>query len=247
MVLKVSLLLILGMVVLECEAKPAEPSTSVVGAAVKDSPLDPVQETKAELDNPLTDSLSLTQRRLKRGIEGGMSCEEFGQGKLEIQNTFDRLIKNNLSEEAAEKAASDQAQEDYGFFCKSEKCYYDKDKKDILCRAYSENPNTGNKFEDGRNCENGASPKDVSPEEKAKIDAFLSQAGSDRDGAEKGFSRYGNDLYGRNCKSGKCYFDSRNGLLVCGSKSKSKSSSTLIQPFATLIAALLGTPSLRIL
>ena len=51
--LRTSLLLILGMVVLECEAKPAE------------SRVDPVQETKAELDNPLSDSLSLRKTRFK--------------------------------------------------------------------------------------------------------------------------------------------------------------------------------------
>ena len=60
------LMLGLGMMVLECQAKPAE--SSVVGNKVKDAPLDSlaVEDTKLELDDPLSDELLLMQTRVKR-------------------------------------------------------------------------------------------------------------------------------------------------------------------------------------
>ena len=64
--LRMSLLMILGFVVLECQAKPAEPS--IGKDEFKDSPLEPVavQETKLELDDGFSDALSLLETRLKR-------------------------------------------------------------------------------------------------------------------------------------------------------------------------------------
>ena len=66
---RISLMLILGMVVLECQAKPAEPNLGGTEAKVKDSTVDPaaVQETKVEVDNMISDTLSSwMQTRLKR-------------------------------------------------------------------------------------------------------------------------------------------------------------------------------------
>ena len=65
-ILRMSLLIILGLVVFECQAKPAEPS--IGKNEVKDSPLDPpaVQETKDEVYDGVSDALSLLETRLKR-------------------------------------------------------------------------------------------------------------------------------------------------------------------------------------
>ena len=77
-ILRTFLLLVLGIVILEGGAKPAEPSFDA--PEVKESPIDPVQETKAVADNPLRYPLSLIQTRVKRAGVDTSHCKKVRLG-----------------------------------------------------------------------------------------------------------------------------------------------------------------------
>ena len=140
------LLLILGMVVLECEAKPAEPG--VGKAEVKDSPLEPVaaQETKVGLDDVVSDSLSLMKTRLKRDVasqgpaegqyEDGKGCEyggPVGEPGQEHKDLMEEAFKKSGNRATAIKGLSEFAQNSHGKKCKSGKCHFNSEKLANVC------------------------------------------------------------------------------------------------------------------
>ena len=162
-------LLIIGVVILNCQAKPAEPSVS--GAEAKDfqSPA-PVQKNQLDLNKLINGNFSSGKSREKRSDSGpgdksmstptpnsassstnktfksGKSCAHGGEvtPAADIKQNVDDIYKYGTRDQIneLETKLNKIAQDNFGKFCETGKCYFDTKKYGYACSSTSIQPIT---------------------------------------------------------------------------------------------------------
>ena len=118
--------------------------------------------------------------------------------------------------------------------CESKSCNFDFSKLSFICGPISPN------IENGKSCLDGSTPK--TENEFSKTEAYrenkLGAGYTVDDEAIASANKDAQQSFGKNCKSGKCYYHIYRGNYICSSSS--------LKPFALLISLLVGFYFLRV-